>query len=237
MPGIASAALAPQSSHCRPGRRVRSSEVGDRGAEHDVDAGGERAVEQRVADHPAGIGEARARNAAACTRPGSTEKLHTFASDSSRSPRCGESTSASTSSTQPYASTALPPVERPLAQRRSAARERRVVAPLRDPRGQRERADREHDHDERDHVADRILEPDRGDAQVRLRRQHVGDVQHERRAEIVEHLDEHQRGARDEARRGEREHDAAEQPEAVAAEVLRRFLHRAVDVAERGRRD
>ena len=127
-----------------------------------------------------------------------------------------------------------PAGERPLAQGGSAARERRVVAPPGDPRGERERADREHDHHQRDHVADRILEPDRRDAQVRLRRQHVGDVQHERRAEIVEHLDEHQRGARDEARRREREHDAAEQPEPVAAEILRRLLHRAVDVPERG---
>ncbi len=101
----------------------------------------------------------------------------------------------------------------------------------------RERADREDDHHDRDHVADRVLEADRGDAQVRLRREHVRDVEHERRAEIVEHLDEHQRGAGDEARRGEREHDAAEQPEPVAAEILRRLLHRAVDVAQRRRRD
>ena len=127
-----------------------------------------------------------------------------------------------------------PAGERTLAQCRAAARERGVIAPPGDPGGERERADREHDHHQRDHIADRILEPDRRDAQVRLRRQHVGDVEHERRAEIVEHLDEHQRGARDKAWRREREHDAAEQPEAVTAEVLRRLLHRAVDVPERG---
>ena len=67
-----------------------------------------------------------------------------------------------------------------------------------------------------DDVADRILEADRRDAQVRLRREHVGDVEHERRAEVVEDLDEHQRCAGDVAGQRERKHDAAEQPEAAA---------------------
>ena len=126
-----------------------------------------------------------------------------------------------------------PSGQRPPRQRRRPAGQRRVVAPLRDLRRQRERADREHDHDERDHVADRILESDRRDAQVGLRGQHVGDIQHERRPEIVEDLDEHERRAGDEPRSRQRKHDAAEEPEAVAPQILRRLFHCAVDVAKR----
>ena len=46
-------------------------------------------------------------------------------------------------------------------------------------------------------------------------------------------LTKDQRRAREVARHREREHDAPEQPQAARAEVLRRFLHRAVDVGER----
>jgi hypothetical protein len=51
-----------------------------------------------------------------------------------------------------------------------------------------------------------------------------------RRAEVVEHLDEDERGAGHVARHREREHHAAEEPPPGGAQVLRRLLHGAVDV-------
>ena len=85
--------------------------------------------------------------------------------------------------------------------------------------------DRDADQHDRDDVAHRIVDADRGDAQIGLRRQHLLDVEQQRRRHVVEHFDEHQAGAGDVAGQGERQGDAAEQAEAVRAEVLRRLLH------------
>ena len=68
-----------------------------------------------------------------------------------------------------------------------------------------------------------------------MRRQHVLHVEEQRGREVVEHLHEDERGARDVARHRERQDDAAEEPEAGRAEVLRRLLHRAIDIGERCR--
>ena len=60
-------------------------------------------------------------------------------------------------------------------------------------------------------------------------------LRQKRRGEIVEHLGEDQRGARHIARQRQRKDDTREQRETTRAEVLRRLLHRRIDVGERGR--
>src|SRR5690606_28749530 len=81
-----------------------------------------------------------------------------------------------------------------------------------------------------------IAEASGGDTQIGLRGQHLVDVEQERRGQIVENLDEHQRRAGDVAGHGQREHHLAEQAKAACAQVLRRLFHGAVDVAQGGRK-
>jgi len=109
----------------------------------------------------------------------------------------------------------------------------RVVLALHHAHRQPQREDREGDHDHADHIAQRVFETDLRDAQVGLRRQQVGLAEYQRRAEIVEHLDEHQCRSGKVARHGERKHDPPEQAPAARAEVKRRFLHRPVDRPQR----
>ena len=92
-----------------------------------------------------------------------------------------------------------------------------------------------HDQHHGNHISHRIGDADRGDAQIGLRREHVLDVQQQRRGEIVEYLDEHKRRARDVTRQRERKHDAPKQPESMRPQILRSLLHRAVDIAQRRR--
>ena len=129
----------------------------------------------------------------------------------------------------------LPRLELAGGERTAAALQRRVVLAAHRPGRAPQRRHRRHDHDHARDVADRVVDPDRGDAQVGLRGEDAGDVEHERRGDVVEHLEEHQRGAGHVAGHRQRKHDAAEQPESAGAEVLRGFLHRAVDVVERDR--
>ena len=127
----------------------------------------------------------------------------------------------------------LPRREPALRERGAAALQRRVVAAFQDQRRPPECRHRENHHDHADHIADRVLDAHRSDAQVRLRRKHVGLPEDQRGTEVVEHLHEHERGAGDVAGHRERKDDPAEEPETRGAEVLRRFLHRAVDVLHR----
>ena len=75
---------------------------------------------------------------------------------------------------------------------------------------------------------------DPGDPQVGLGRQHVVDVQQQRRAQVVEDLDEDKCRPGQVAGHRQRKDDPPEHPHAVRTEVLRRLLHRPVDVAQGG---
>ena len=110
---------------------------------------------------------------------------------------------------------------------------RRVVAASERQRRCPQREQRETDHQHADHVADRVFNADRGNPQIGLRREHVGDVEHQWRAQVVEHFDEHQCRTGDIPGHRQRKHNAAEQAQAAGAEILRRLLHGAVDVIER----
>jgi len=98
--------------------------------------------------------------------------------------------------------------------------------------GDEQREHREDDQHDRDHIAHRIFEADRGDAQIGLRGEHVLHVEQQGGRKVIEDLDEDQARAGDIARHGQREDDAPEEPAAGTAEVLRGLLHRTVDIAQ-----
>ncbi len=119
--------------------------------------------------------------------------------------------------------------------RLAAPAERRELAAGQDRLGQRERPERQRHQDHADHVAVHVGEADRGHPHVGLRREQLGVVEHERRAQVVDHADEREQGPRRVARQGQRQQHAAEEAEARAAEVLGRLLERAIEPGERGR--
>ncbi len=111
--------------------------------------------------------------------------------------------------------------------------QRRVVLAAHDPGRAPQRHQRRDHHDHARDVADRVVDADRRDAEIGLRGEYVGHVEHQRRADVVEHLEEDQRGAGEVAGHRQRKHDAPEQAQAARAEILRRLFHGAVDVGER----
>ena len=189
-----------------------------RDAEHDVDDAGERGVDQRVLDVERAFAEDARVVRDGVSRRAAALNDQIVANDSSSKPRCGASTSARIRTTIAVGDSA--------SQRRHACGaqvRRRRAAPWhsRFPRiaaaESHMASDRDDDQHDRDDVAHRVGNADRGDAQIGLRRQHVLDVEQERRREVVEDLDEDQRGAGEIARHGEREDDAAEQAKAGAS--------------------
>ena len=186
-------------------------------AEHDVDRRGERRIEQRVLDVDRAVAEharvVRQRVAVGqrAERPDRGERQQQQAEMRRQHERQDQQHDAHRPAT-------LSPA-RQLAPRQPAAAALHggVVLALQRPRRGPHGDDRDDDQHDRDHVAHRIGDADRGDAQIGLRRQHVLDVEQQRRGEVVEHLDEHQRRAGDVARQREREDDAAEQAEAAAS--------------------
>ncbi|KAG1438367.1 hypothetical protein G6F57_019883 [Rhizopus arrhizus] len=88
-----------------------------------------------------------------------------------------------------------------------------VVAALEHARRQPQRQDRERDHDHADHIPQRVFQPHLRDAQIGLRGQHVGRAQHQWRAQVVEHFDEHKRCASHIPRQRQPEDHATEQAE------------------------
>ena len=209
-------------------------DVGQHRAQHHVDQAGEPAIEDGVADQRrglaidrdvmrerVGVGQHR-------ERPDRADREQEYADV--RRQRDGERQHHEGDRERCAAAAECAP-----RQPAAAALRGGEVAAAQHKRRQQHGAERAADHDDGDHVAHRIGHADRGDFQIRLRRQHVGDVEEKRRGEIVEHLDENECRAGDVTRQREREHDAAEQRETVCAEVLRGFFHRGIDVAERGR--
>ena len=149
-------------------------------------------------------------------------------------PACGSSAAPSrTPATIPRHAGARAAERRRLALR--SARERRPLRAPQEPAGAAERRERQHDEDHADDVAVDVAHPDGRDAQVRLRREQLGVVQHQRRAEVVDDADEREQRAGDVAGQRERQRHAPEETPAVAAEHLARFLRRRIDAGERGR--
>ena len=74
-----------------------------------------------------------------------------------------------------------------------------------------------------------------GDAQIRLRRQHVGLPHNQGRAQVVKHFHENQRSPSHKARQAQRKNHAPKQTPALAAQVHGRLFHGPVDVAQRHR--
>ena len=70
------------------------------------------------------------------------------------------------------------------------------------------------------------------DAQIGLRREHVGLPHHERRAQIVKHLDKHQRSASHKAGQAQRKNHPPKQAPAFAAQVHGGLFHGTVNVAQ-----
>ena len=216
-----------------PGDRRAQHDVGNGRADGHVDERRQPAVEERVPDHLLGVRE-----------HGGEVRQRELLGQHGEAPHLGERQQQDSQVRGEHEEEhrgdpavgehRLPGAEAPLGRLHAAARDERVVAPLHEPPRAAHRRDGEGHQDHADHVADRVLEPDGSHAQVRLRGQHVGDVEHQRRAQVVEDLDEGERRAGDVSRHREREDHLAEEPPAGSAEVLRRFLHGRIDVGERG---
>ena len=73
------------------------------------------------------------------------------------------------------------------------------------------------------------------DAQIGLRREHVGLPHDQGRAQVVKHLHENQRSPGHKARQAQRKDDAPKQTPALAAQVHGRLFHGPIDVAQRHR--
>ncbi len=112
--------------------------------------------------------------------------------------------------------------------------ERRPVATREHRRGRPQREEREDDEDDADHVAVGVVHAHRRDAQVRLRRQQLGVVQHQRRAEVVDHADEGEQRAGAESRQRKRERHPPQETQAMTPERLRRFFGGRVHTGQRG---
>jgi hypothetical protein len=199
-----------------------------------VQRGGQAAVQQRVVDHAAAVGKhggvvlqrVGVGQRAEAPHLGKAQQQHADVR------RKGQQQDEADPGIGRHRSARAQPAPLDAA---AALLQRAVVAALQRAGAQRHRGDGKADHDDADDVAQRVFQPDLRDAQIGLRRQQVGLAHHQRRAQVVEHLHEDQRGAGHEARCGQRKDHAPEQPPAGAAQVHGRFFHRAVDVAQRHR--
>ena len=191
-------------------------QVGDGGANNHIQPRCDEAVQQRVADHLLRVGEHRG---VVLQRVGIGQHRE--------APHLGErhqqdadvrcQRDQQDEHDPAIGQHRLPRRQAPLLQCAAALLQRGVVLALHHARGHPQRQDGKSNHDHADHIAQRVVDAHRGDAQIGLGRQHVGDAHHQRRAQVVEHLDEDQGRARQKARHGQRKDDAAKQPPALGA--------------------
>ncbi|MNV36952.1 hypothetical protein D3C71_1284470 [compost metagenome] len=212
-------------------RQLRAQDqVGDRGADHHVQPRRDEAVQQRVAYHLLGVGEHRG---VVLQRVGIGQhreaphlgERHQQNADVRRQRDQQDDHDPSVGQHR------LPRRQPPALQRAAALLQGGVVLALHHARRHPQREDREGDHDHADHIAQRVVDAHRGDAQVGLGREHVGHAHHQRRAQVVEHLHEDQGRTGQVAGHGQRKDHPAEQPPAARAQVQGRLFHGPVDVA------